>query len=120
MLVRNGGEKLRTKKNGLGSRFFFADKYHNLKITQKLRTGHMGCHSANNVVLTREISPVLDNLTMVVTAYQSHVDRMIKKIRQLAETNLILRDHIKKFAKAEIIMRRQVQEEKIQQKNKIA
>ena len=83
------------KKTWIGFNIVFADKYYDLKITQKTSTGHTGYHSVNAVVPTRYIISTLDNLTLAVTADQSHVEHLTKKIRHLMDMNNILGYHIK-------------------------
>ena len=56
---------------------FFADEYHDLKITQKLSAENTGYHSANDVAPNRDITAALDNLTMAATAYQRQVYKMM-------------------------------------------
>ena len=46
----------------IGFKYFFADDYHNFNLTQKLSAGQTGYHSANAMVLTRDIAYLLDNL----------------------------------------------------------
>ena len=75
MPARNG-ENSANKKTCIGFKKFFADKYHNLKLNQKLSAGNMGCHSKNTAVLTRDIASVLANLAMTATMDQRHTEKL--------------------------------------------
>ena len=79
--------------------YYFADEYRNLKITQMLSAGQIGYYIANTVVLTGDIASNLDNLAMVATTYQSHVEKLMATILQLMDTNNILRYQIKQLDK---------------------
>ena len=61
----------------IGFKKFFADEYHDLKITHKLSTGQTGYHNGNDMVLTRDMSSVLDNLTTDATADQIQVNHLM-------------------------------------------
>ena len=69
---------------------FFTDEYHDLKLTHKMSAGQMRYHISNDVVMTGYISSSLDNLTMAVTADQSHVEHLMEKNLQLMETKIFL------------------------------
>ena len=73
----------------------FADKYHDLKLTQKLSAGQTGYHSTKAVVLTRNISYAINNLALAATADHIHVDQLMAKRLQLTEMNNIIGYHIK-------------------------
>ena len=67
------------KKTWIGFKKFFADKYHNFKLTQSLRAGQTGYNSTNNVVQTGDIPSLLDNLAITATLDQRHMDKLMKK-----------------------------------------
>ena len=96
----------------IGFKKFFEGKYHDLNITKKLSAGQTGYQSVNDVVLPGEIASALKNLALAATAYQSHVDQLMEKIRQMAETNKILGYQIKHLAETNTILARQGQEKK--------
>ena len=68
------------------------DKYHNLKLAQKLSARYTVYHIENDVVPTEDIVSALDILEMAATVDQSHVDQLKEKICQLTETNNIIRE----------------------------
>ena len=90
----------------------FAKKYHNLKLTQKLRAGHTVYHSMHYVVLNGDIASALNNLTFATIADQSNVDQLMAATRQMTETENILGDQIKQITNTNVIPERQVQDEK--------
>ena len=56
----------------------------------------------------------MDNLEIAATADQSHMDHIMATIFQLGNTNKILVDQLKKLAKTNPFLYRQVQEDKSQ------
>ena len=94
MPARNGGESPWLNKPGLDSSFF-AEKYHDLKLTQKLSAGNTVYHIMNVVVPNGYIASALYNLAMAATADQSHVYQLVSTICQLTDTNNILGDQLK-------------------------
>ena len=93
--------------NGGKPTIFFADRYHNLKITQKMSEGWTVYHRTNTVVLTGDIPPALDNITLDATADHIHMDHPMETIRQLIKRKNILGDHIKHMAENNTILERQ-------------
>ena len=83
---------------------FFADKYHDLNLTQNLSEGQTGYHSVSAVVPTRDITSKFDNPTMAVTAEQIHIYQPMAKIIQLTDTNKILGGQTKQLAKMNVII----------------
>ena len=71
------------------------------------------------MVLTGDVASTLDNLVLAATTNQSHVDHLMEKICQLAEKNNILGDQIKQLAKPNLILTRQGQNEKKNEKKEI-
>ena len=65
-------------------------KFHELKTTQKLSAGRTGYHSANAVVLTRDISPVFDNIDLAAILDQSHANQLLATICHMTKTKIIL------------------------------
>ena len=55
MPTKNGGKILQTKNLGSVS-IFFADKYHNLKLTQKLNVVQTGYHRSNDVFIKGDMT----------------------------------------------------------------
>ena len=47
---------------------YYADKYHDLKLTHELSTGNTLYHSAYDVVLNGDIDSTLDKTTMAATS----------------------------------------------------
>ena len=95
-----------------------ADAYHDLKLIQKLGLGNTGYHSANYVVPNGDITSILDNLAMDVTAEQSHVEQLMAIIHQLMDTSKILGEQLKQIAKTKAFLDRQGQEDKKTTNNK--
>ena len=91
---------------------FFADKYHLLKLTQKLSAGNTRYHSVNVVVPTKDIASALDNLTLATTMDNIHMDQMMPTTLEMIEINRILGYQIKHMANTNAIMKRQVHDEK--------
>ena len=75
--------------------YFFADKYHDLKLTHNLSVRQTGYHSANTVVPTGDIAFSLDNLVTDSTTHQSHVNQMMSTIYPLIKASKILGYQIK-------------------------
>ena len=61
----------------------FCGKYHDLKLTQNMSAGEMGCHSARDVVPTGDISSPLDNLALAATVDKIHIEKLMEKIFQM-------------------------------------
>ena len=57
----------------------------------------MGCHIANNVVLVEYIASDLNSITMDATTDQGRVEKLMKTIYKLTETNQTLGKYIKKL-----------------------
>ena len=100
------------KQTWIGFTTFFADEHHNLNITKKLGEENTRSHSKNAVIPNGKIASALDNLAMYSTAYQSHVENLMKTIRQLMYTNKILRNQIKQLAETNSFLARQGKEDK--------
>ena len=79
----------RENKRGLDSRFF-ADKYHDLKLTTNNSAGNIVYHSVDNVVPNGDIASELDNLEMAETAEKSHADQLMETILHMNNTNKII------------------------------
>ena len=97
---------------------FFADKYHDLNISQNLSVGQTRYHSANDVVSIMGIASALDNLTLYATLEHIHMDQLVVTTHQLKETNKILRDHTKNLDETKKILESHLQDkEKTSNKN---
>ena len=69
-------EKPHNETNVDWIQYFFADEYHDLKLTEKLSAGNREYHSANSVVLNRDTAYTLDNLSMDATTDQRFQDKV--------------------------------------------
>ena len=63
-----------------------------------------GYHSANNVVPTRDISSLLDSLSMATTMYQSHICQLMAPINQLKDNTKILVYQINQLDKTNAVL----------------
>ena len=83
---------------------FFLYEYHNLKLAQKLSSGQTVYYREKNVVSTREIAFILNNLILAETFDQSQVDQLMEKIYHRIETSKILGDQIKQLPETNVVL----------------
>ena len=73
----------------------FAYKYHDFKLTEKLRAVNTRHHSANAVVPNGDVAFAMDNPEMAAPVDQIYIYQLIATIHQLTNTNKILREKTK-------------------------
>ena len=92
---------------------FFADKYHDLKLTQKLSAGQTVYHSIHTMIPTIYRSSALDNLALATTTENIHRDQLMAEIHHMTDTNNILGDQIKYLADTNTILESKFQDKKV-------